>query len=64
MKKRLKYAKDLTIGDVIKITGYRFEVHDIIVSDDGVTVRLWCWARSTKTIHMTFSDPCFPVTVR
>ena len=64
MKKRLKAVKDLTPGDLVKITGYSFEVEDVIVLANGVSVELWCWASPRKRLTMTWSDPQFPVTVR
>ena len=64
MKKTLKYAKDVTVGDLIKITGYSFEVTRTVVIDSGVKMELYCWARPAKTAEIYFSDPTFPVTVR
>lgn len=66
MKKRLIEAKRLQPGDAIKITGYVWEVSDVVIDNDRktVTVSLWLWARPAKTCTLSFNDPNFPVTVR
>jgi hypothetical protein len=64
MKKHLKAAKDLSIGDTIRITGYTWEVDEFFVTPDWVEVFLWCWASPRKRISMRFMDKNFPVTVR
>lgn len=67
MKKRLKHAEDITIGDCIKVTGYIWEVDDVIVNNVGegfVEVQLWNWASPRKRCTLRFNDRKFPVTVR
>lgn len=67
MKKRLKHAKDLNIGDTIRISGYVWEIDDVVIDNaknGSVTVEAWLWASPRKRITLTFSDKNFPVTVR
>lgn len=67
MKKRLKHAYDLSIGDTIRVSGYVYEIDDVVIDNaknGSVTVQAWLWARSSKRITLTFSDKNFPVTVR
>lgn len=66
MKKRLKAAEDITIGDCIKITGYIWEVDSITTSsvDGSISLDLWLWASPRKRMSLTFYDRKFPVTVR
>ena len=67
MKKRLKYAEDVTVGDTIKIAGYIWEVDEVIVNNDAhgfVELRLWAWASPRKHVALRFTDRKFPVTVR
>jgi hypothetical protein len=67
MKKRLKHAKDLSIGDQLKFTGYIWEIDDVVIDNDkngSVEVQAWLWASPRKRITLKFSDKNFPVTVR
>lgn len=64
MKKRVKAAKDLTVGDTFKIAGLIWEVDDVAVIDDHVDVHLWCWGSPRKVVRLTFLDATFPVTIR
>ena len=64
MKKRLKKAKDITVGDTIKISGYTYEVDSVDITPTGVHLILWPWASPRKRLELHFSDKTFPVTVR
>lgn len=67
MKKRLKHAEDVTVGDTIKITGHIWEVDEVNVNTDThgfVELQLWAWAAPRKRVILRFNDRKFPVTVR